>query len=109
LVSGKGDENAVNGVSYLLVFPNTHDRPADLLETARIGAIAFGVPFQLLRPILCVWTPRNMTVVGTTMPETAVNKDGDSFLCKNDVSTRNPISTAYPEVLPVSQSAGEER
>lgn len=68
------------------VFPNPHDAPAVTAERASDKLVAVLVGGQFLFPE-CAVACRHGGVFRTGVPETAVHKDGDSLLRKDEVRT----------------------
>jgi len=85
------------------MFPDTHDGPASLLKKAVDLGVTTPVPGYLPLPVLDIGFRRN-AVHRASMPETAVNKDGNTGGDKGEIG-----SARQSTIEPVAQAGAPER
>ena len=83
------------------MFPNSHDCPPRLFQCHVIGPVSQGVPSKLLEPIRAIrlW---DASVFRASVPEAAVNEDGQSLLREDYVRPAPSGSGRHLDVLPES-------
>ncbi len=72
------------GILWRHVFPDPEDRPAKVLQVSRGHRVALSISFELGDPPSVVGRG-HLTVIGTSMPEAAVDEHGDLRTREGDV------------------------
>ena len=81
---GNASDDPSTGVNHRFVFPHADDPPSRLFEDRGLPAIALACGFDLRLPEFAVGA-RQLSVLGTAMPEAAIDEHGKSTPCKGNV------------------------
>jgi hypothetical protein len=102
-VSDRGPDPPHDGVRRLedLVLPHAADSPAEILQSLRLSAVPPAVLDKLPGPEF-LRTARADIVIGTAMPEAAVNEDRNARAGENDVGPAGGRCRVHP--VPESRS-----